>query len=257
MLRAANLGEADRLVSIYTPDRGKMRVVARGARRLRSRLAPGIQPFTRSLFLCWRGRSLDGISQVQVLDGFRGLRESLEAMTAGAYACELIDVAAGEGDANPSLYNLLFSVLRLLDNRAGSRDARAGIDLAGDHVLLLAFQWQALALLGYRPRLEKCVSCSEPVKPAGGQVWFSLADGGVVCRDHAHNPRDWRQVPGPVIGILQGLLRMPLKAAPNLHLAPEQKNALTALTREFRTYVLERSLRSDRLWDLLQADAKT
>ncbi|HEX6989777.1 MAG TPA: DNA repair protein RecO, partial [Bacillota bacterium] len=114
VLRARDLAEADRLVILYTPDRGKHRAVARGARRPRSRLASGIQPFTRALYLCWRGRSLDGISQVEVIEGFAPLRTDLERLAAATYACELIDAITQESDPQPRLFALLVFTLRAL-----------------------------------------------------------------------------------------------------------------------------------------------
>lgn len=255
VLRSSDLGEADRLVGIYTPDRGKLRLVAKGSRRHRSRLSAGIQPFTRSMFLCWHGRNLDGISQLQVLESFRMLREDLEAMAAAVYACELVDALAAEGDANPRLYKLLLETLRVLSGNAGRTATGAGAvrsyrDLSGDCFLLLAFQWQALAALGFCPELERCIICGDPLTIKGGDLGFSPAEGGVICRRHSGDSGIPR-VPGKVIGALRGLLRVPLRAAPLLRLMPGDAGVLIGLSRSYLSHVLERDLRSKRWLDML------
>lgn len=255
VLRARDFGEADKLVTIYTPDRGKHRAVAKGARRVRSRLAAGIQPFTRAMFLCWRGRSLDGISQVEVIEGFSPLRTDLERLAAATYACELVDAVSQEGDAQPRVFALLVFTLRAL---AEARPDAAGAAqvLDGLERLLLSFQWKLLALVGFRPTLDRCVVCGEPVEDGGGEVAVSLEAGGVVCRRHGQEAGSVRAVPGTVTGAVTGLLRAPLRAALGLRLSAGEAAALAALTRDFLAYQLERYPQSRAFLDVLREQAR-
>ncbi|HEY8449449.1 MAG TPA: DNA repair protein RecO [Bacillota bacterium] len=254
VLRVHELGEADRLVTLYTPARGKCRLVAKGARRLRSRLAAGIQPLTHSRLLCWRGRSLDGISQVEVVDSFRPLRESLEALALATYACELVDALTAAEDANPRLYGLLLALLRTLADEAQAR-RRTGELAAGGERLLWAFQWKALALTGYRPALDGCAVCGDPAALAAAEVIVSLAEGGVVCPLHVGAGALLR-VPVAVVGTIRGLLAAPLRAALNLRLSASEAGALAGLSRDFLNYVLERELHSEGFLELLRTQLR-
>lgn len=315
VLRTRDLAEADRLVIMYTPDRGKHRAVARGARRPRSRLAAGIQPFTRAMYLCWKGRNLDGISQVEVVEGFAPLRTSLERLAAATYACELIDAVTQDNDPQPRLYALLVFTLRALAETTSDAVAPAGPDarpagpgargmgpdaarevsdarrrggaglgvegpgspspgipgaegsggepgygtaaLFGDlERLLLSFQWKLLALTGFRPAFDRCTTCGEPVADDAAEVAVSLAEGGVVCSRHAAGAGTVRILPAAVTGAVMGMLRAPLKAALGLRLTPGAAAALTALSRDYLAYHLERYPQSRAFLDVLREQAR-
>jgi len=232
VLRTRDLAEADRLVIMYTPDRGKHQTIAQNARRPRSRLAAGIQPFTRALYLCWRGRSLDGISQVEVIEGFPPLRTNLERLAAATYACELIDVVTQENDPQPRLFALLVFTLRAL--------AEVDPEPPGLERLLLSYQWKLLALAGFRPAFDRCTLCGEPVAEHADEVVVSLAEGGVVCDRHAGGAEATRVLPAAVTGAVLGMLRSPLRSAVGLQLSPGAAAALAALSRDYLAYHLER-----------------
>jgi len=256
VLRTHDLAEADRLVIMYTPDRGKHRAVAKGARRPRSRLAAGIQPFTRAVYLCWQGRNLDGISQVEVVESFAPLRAHLERLAAASYACELMDAVTQENDPQPRLYALLVFTLRALAEAEPEVHAESPAALLGGlERLLLSFQWKLLALTGFRPTFDRCIACGEPVADSAGEVAVSLAEGGVVCDRHARGAGMVRVLPAEVTGAVTGLLRAPLKAALGLRLSPGAAAALSALTRDYLAYHLERYPQSRAFLDVLREQA--
>src|SRR5579875_3972014 len=121
VLRAAAFGEADRLVTLLSPDHGKIRAVAKGTSRPRSRLAATVQPFVRGRYLLWQGRELDGISQAEALDVHRGLGLDVGAMAAASYCCELADALCQERQEARASYATLLATLGLLAARAGQR----------------------------------------------------------------------------------------------------------------------------------------
>lgn len=233
VLHSRPFGEADRLVTLLTRERGKHRAVARGARRPRSTLAAGVQPFVRASYLLWRGRSLDGISQCQVLEGFRPLREELERMARAACACELADGLLREDDPQPEVFALLLEGLRLL---AGARPEALPR-------VLLACEWQLLSLGGFRPELEACAQCGAALPP--GEAAFSARAGGAVCP--GCRAEHTVLLSGAARAALGFLLRQPLAAAPRLRLVPGDLRALEAAADALVEHVLERPLNS-RAW---------
>lgn len=252
VLSARDFGEADRLVTVYTADRGLHRLIAKGARRVRSRLAAGVLPFSRSLFLCWQGRSLDGISQVEVVEGFSALRSDLERLAAATYACELMAAISQEGDHQPRLYPLLVHTLRAL---AALRPQAVpnGAVLDGLERLLLSYQWKLLALTGFRPALDRCVRCGEPAgNDAAGEIAISSQEGGVLCRHHVAELASVRIVPAAVAGAIIGLIGAPLRAAVSLRLDHREAAALAAVSRDFLHHLLERTPRSRSFLDTLR-----
>lgn len=174
VLRRRNLGEADRLVTVLSRDRGKLTVVARGARRPRSRLGGRLEPCTRVRALVVEGRRLDLVSQVEVLDARAGLRDDLERMAAATILLELTDRALVDRQPHPDVYRLLDGALDLV-GRGGSG---------------LAWVWYAARLLGatgYRPSVARCVGCGQRL--SGAVAWSATLGGALHARCRARDPR--------------------------------------------------------------------
>ncbi|HEY8417441.1 MAG TPA: DNA repair protein RecO [Limnochordales bacterium] len=164
VLRARNLGEADKIVTFFTHSRGKVEAVARGVRRPRSRLLGPTQLFTYGRYLFFEGKNLDTLSQGEIAESFRPLREDLDRMAYASYVAELVDRSTEAGDRHEGLFPLLVSVLRLL--------------AASDQLALVAryFELHLLAELGYRPQLGGCTRCG-----ALQATVFSAEAGGLLC----------------------------------------------------------------------------
>ncbi|HXW36023.1 MAG TPA: DNA repair protein RecO [Acidimicrobiales bacterium] len=165
VLRTMRLGEADRIVSIVTRAHGKVRAVAKGVRRTKSKFGGRLEPLSHVTMMCWRGRELDIVNQVEVIDSFRSVREDLNRVTKAYTLLEVVDQLSQEGHSNPSLYDMLVRALGVL----GRDDPVA---------LVPAFLLKALALEGSAPFLDACVSCGEPDE----LVAFDPVEGGALCR---------------------------------------------------------------------------
>lgn len=165
VLRARDCGDGDKLLTLFSREYGKIRVIAHGVAKPASRKRGSVQPFTLSRFLLYRGRELDSVSQCEGLEMFSYLRESLEKISFASYLTELVDALAPDGEPNETLFLLLLTTLRLM----GEGDPE---------MLARAFEIKAAGLMGYRPVLENCASCGET---AGGRLYFSPALGGLLC----------------------------------------------------------------------------
>src|SRR5207253_1529283 len=147
ILKRMDLGEADRIVTLYTRDVGKVRAVAKGVRRAVSRSAGHLEPFTLSDVLFAVGRELDVISQADSLEAFRGVREDLELTTHAYYLAEVVDLLTEDRMENRAVFDVLVDGLHNLGAAAEAR------------LVLIVFQLKLLDALGYRPELRECVSC--------------------------------------------------------------------------------------------------
>ncbi|MCS6911433.1 MAG: DNA repair protein RecO, partial [Anaerolineales bacterium] len=114
VLRRKDIGEADRILTLLTPERGKVRVVAKGIRKPRSRKAGHLELFTRTHLLIAAGRDLDIVTQAQLADAHQPIREDLVRGAYAAYAVELMDRFTPEQQESPELYNLLAAMLAWL-----------------------------------------------------------------------------------------------------------------------------------------------
>lgn len=178
VLKARDFGESDRVLTIFDRNLGKLEAVARGVRRARSRLRGPCQPFSHSYFFLWRGRSLDGVSQAELVESFEALRADLIKLAVASYVAELVDAIVHEGDPSPDVYDLVLGVFRWLEE----------LEPTPHNVTLVlrTFELQLLGLGGFGPSLDSCATCGAPAAAwAGGEgpAWivFGPAAGGVVC----------------------------------------------------------------------------
>jgi DNA repair protein RecO (recombination protein O) len=170
VLRSIRYAEADRILHLYTAERGRVGAIAKGARRPKSRFGGRLEPFFRLDLLLHEGRGeLLTVTQAATVDGYPRLRASGAALGAGARACDAVLRLLDSAEANPPAYNLLCRYLALLDDP--SAEAAASLPTA------LSFRLKLALAAGFAPELASCTRCGEAEHLAG----FSGAAGGVVC----------------------------------------------------------------------------
>lgn len=192
VLRTMRLGEADRIVTFATPEHGKVRAVAKGARKTKSRLRGRLEPMTHLTMMCWRGRELDVVNQVEVVDHFKSIRGDLDRVPTALTMLEVVDHVALERHPMPETFRMLVGALRTLDAQASP-------------VLLGAFLWKLLTLEGVGPSLEQCARCGKPET----LVAFDANEGGFLCR----SCRRGQAVSGDAVTLLRRILGGDLRGA--------------------------------------------
>ena len=166
VLRTIKLGESDRIVTFVTQTHGKVRAVAKGVRKTKSRFGARLEPLTHVALQLYEGRGdLDTVTQAETIDTFRPVREDLDRMTRATAMLEVVDQVAQEREANPRLYQMLVGALRAMAANSSP-------------VLVPAFFWKLLSLEGFHPMLDVCAGCGTPDE----LVAFDLSQGGVLCR---------------------------------------------------------------------------
>jgi DNA repair protein RecO (recombination protein O) len=242
VLRRLNLGEADRILTLYTPNEGKLRAIAKGVRRPSSRFAGHLEPFSRTLVQLARGRELDVVTQTETQEAFRYLREDLERTAQGYYALELVDRLTPDRLENRAVYELLRELLSTLDEPTGSSLA------------LPYFVVQVLGALGYRPQLGKCVACEATIEP--GRNWFSLTLGGVLCPACGPAEPSANEIPLGVLKVLRYLQRTSALAGVRLQIGREVHGGVDAVLRAYVEALVERRLGAGEFLDRLHADER-
>lgn len=165
VLRTYKLGEADRIVVIYTRGRGKVRAVAKGVRRTKSKFGSRLEPASLVQLQLYEGRTLDIVTQAERVEPLAGLRANLDNYGRATIVLEAVEQITADGEANPALYKLLIGALRELDQ-------------SGNALVVPAFVAKLLALEGVQPMVDACVGCGATEDLATLQ----LHDGGVFCR---------------------------------------------------------------------------
>jgi DNA repair protein RecO (recombination protein O) len=168
VLKAYNYGEADRILTLITPNSGKLRAVAKGIRKTKSRMSGHLDLFTRSTLFVARGRQLDIITQAETIENFRGVRDDLWRSSYCHYVAELLDGFSAEALPNYPLYALSVQTLRRLATSSTC------------DLVVRVFELQLLGHTGYRPQLHRCLGCEASIEPDGNR--FSVKLGGVLCQ---------------------------------------------------------------------------
>jgi len=231
VLRHADWGEADRLVTLYTRERGKVRAIAKGARKIRSRKAGHLEPFTRVTLQLARGHDLLIVTQADTLEAYLPIHENLVKTSQAAYVVELLDRFTYEDDTEN--YNIFRQLTEVL----------ARIEKETDPWLALRYyEMRLMDLLGYRPHLFECASCGREIKAE--DQFFSASQGGVVCPVcGVALPGAWR-VSVKALKYLRHFQRSDYAGAQRARPAPEVQSEVETLLQRYVTYFLERALNS-------------
>lgn len=176
VLRTHKLGEADRIVVLFTEAHGKVRAVAKGVRKTKSRFGGRLEPGSNIRLLLYEGREhplggegrLDTITQAETIEAHRAIHEDLGRLTDAMALLEAVDQVAQERETDARLYRMLQGALRTLAERRSP-------------LLVASFYWKMLALEGMAPQFDACIHCQTPVEEAA-PVGLDLLEGGVVCR---------------------------------------------------------------------------
>ncbi len=167
VLRRYDFGEAGRQLVVFTPNLGKLSMIAKGVKRVTSKLAGHLEPLTLSTIVAARGRNLDTVTQADTVESFVRARTDPDRVFYGLLVIELLDKLTLEGEENRALWDLLIQTLRRIDAEDDPWAAAA------------YFQVRLLVLSGYKPELGRCVECEGDLDARS--LFFSPMLGGALC----------------------------------------------------------------------------
>jgi len=230
ILRRSDFGETDFLLTLYTPQHGKVKAIAKGARKPIARLTGQVELFARSDMVINRGRELHIITQAESQQTHIPFQENLERSVYASHFAELLDQFAFEGEENRGAYHLITSALDWLC------EPDANWKLAARY-----YEFRLLRVMGYEPATFNCAIGSEVL--AAANQFFSPVDGGVVCEDHAAG-REFMRISLPIFKLLRHFSRHDWEMVKALTLTEKQNTQLERILHTYLIYLLERRLKS-------------
>jgi DNA repair protein RecO (recombination protein O) len=243
VLRRKDFGEADRMLTILTPGYGKVRVLAKGIRKPKSRKAGHLELFTCSNLLIAKGRDLDIVTQAQTVNAYRPLREYLLRGAYAAYMVELLDRFTPDEQENRELYDLLCQGFGWL---CESRDLALAVRYYEVHLLGLA---------GFQPQLRRCVVGGQTI--VAEDQFFSSVEGGVVCAQCGHErpPADRLPISLNALKCLRHFQSQPYAKVASLRLSPGLHMELEHILARYIATILERQLKSIEFLKLVRRES--
>jgi DNA repair protein RecO (recombination protein O) len=256
VLRRQDFGEADRIITLYSAAHGKVRAIAKGARRPKSRVGGHVELFTHVKALVAQGRNLDIITQAETVRPFAAIRDDLWVAASACYCAELVDRLTEERLDNQAVFDLLLKQLTYLDQSAhrpapGSPGAGPDPEI---ELSLRAFELRLLGHLGYAPELFRCIQCGEPLRPGDNRM--SPSGGGTLCPGCSPSHPGARLVSVNAIKAMRLMASEPFGVFQRIRLPVETTQEIDGALRGHVNYVLERQLRTAEFLDRLKADRK-
>jgi len=225
VLRTYKLRESDRIVVFHTAEHGKVRAVAKGVRKTKSRFGARLEPMSHVNLLLYRGRELDIVNQAEAVESLSPMLSSLDRASQGLAVVEAVDQLSLEREPNLQLYRMLVGVLRTIATSPSPLN-------------VAAFYWKLLAGEGMGPELDRCLRCGE-TEPTTTFVAFDLNEGGVLCR----TCRSGQAISPDALDILRDILGGRLVHALSLPESPATHEVSTLATRALEFHI-ERHLKA-------------
>lgn len=241
IIRKTKLGEADRILTLYTPYLGKIQAVAKGVRRPKSKMAGHLELLSHSLVSLARGKNLDTVTGSQTITGFLPLKSDLWLTASALYAIELVDQFAADNVENYPLFRLLLETMQRLSQSTDNE------------LVLRYYELHLLEEVGYRPQLQQCVSCGSTESDIS---FFSPDAGGVLCPVCSRGqPLAYSISPGAlkVLRLLQG---SDYRAAGHLRISPSLSVEVDRITKRYIRHLLEREIRSAAWLNMLKEQVR-
>ncbi len=238
ILKKIKLGEADRILTLYTPHLGKIEGVAKGVRRPRSKMAGHLELLTHSLVTLARGRNLDTVIGSQTINSFLPLKTDLTLTSYALYAIELTEKFTPDDVENYPLFQLLLETMNYL--------CQGG----NNELTLRYFELHLLNDVGYRPQLQQCVSCHQPLEPVTNS--FSASAGGVLCPRCCQTQFLAQPLSVNALKVLRLLQSSDYNTASKLKMNRELSGEVEEVMRGYIKYLLEREVKSATWLDTLR-----
>lgn len=225
VLRTRDLGEADKIITLYSSARGKISTLAKGVKKTKSRLAALSHPFSYSNYLLFQGRTFYTVTQGEIIRSHHQLRDNLWKMAYATYFCEIVDLALEEGEPNETIFQLLLHSFLLLIQEEKRLSLIARL-----------FEIRFLTFSGYRPHLESCVFCQAEIEEK--TLKFSSRQGGLIC------PQCWEQdqygmhISRETLEIMKRFLRRDGWSLKNLRVSSQAEKELEKILRIYLNHYL-------------------
>jgi DNA repair protein RecO (recombination protein O) len=233
VLRRRDFRDADRILTVFTPNYGKLELIAKGIRKTTSRKAGHLELFSHSALMVAQGRTWDIVTEVVGVESFPNIRTDLDKIGQANYIGELVDSFSESDDENLALWELLIIALQELDSLPTGQDGR---------LLQHWFEMNLLSLAGFQPQLYQCLYCDEELEPTTNYI--SLLEGGVVCPTCAQGRRDLEPLEIDVFKVLRFLQSRPWQTVRQITVRPHILRQVDSLLYRYLLTVLERQLKS-------------
>lgn len=236
ILRHRNFRESDRLLTVYTKDHGKLEVVARGSRKITSKLAGNLEPFILTELMVVRGKSFDTVTASETIQYFSAIRADFQKIQLASHYVEIIDNLIKVHHKDLRIFNLIKEVFSDIEKIVPFKEKRAKMDWY--------FAWRILRYLGFGPELYRCLVCRKRLREKNN--YFDFRRGGVVCFD-CYSPKEQKAslISPEATKVLRLVREGKKRTVMRLQIKKKLRGELDELTDSFLECILEKKLKTE------------
>lgn len=228
VLKRTNLAEADRILTVFTREKGKIKVIAKGVRKTLSKLAGHLELFCLVDLRLAEGRNLDIITDAQVKKCFLNLRGNLRSTTTAYYLTEITEKMTAENQKHPEIFDLLLDVLQDVNQKQSQ-------------LLVSYFELNFLNESGFKPELYRCLLCHGKILPKDN--YFSFQEGGLVCKNCSNTTLNFK-ISDSAIKVLRLFLKHKLSFVDKIKLDQKTVKEVSKITHQYLQYIHQKEFNS-------------
>jgi len=234
ILKSSEFQDADKIVTIFSNNYGKIRAIAKGVRKTKSKFGSSMEILTCAIFLFYKGRNLDIISQTEILDSFFSTCKQINKYALAVNCAEVINKLTEDREINGNLYFLFKELLYYIKE---AKDPK---------LLALSFKWKVLQVIGYKPSLFKCFRCNKKIE-GEKEIFFRIADGGITCSKCARqDKKDYISITEYFIRLLRRILITSLSSISKATISRERIEELEYITNIYLAYYSDIIFKTER-----------
>ena len=237
------LGETDKIIVFFTKDYGKIRAVAKGVRRLKSRLCGRVEILTHGdlIFFERVGKDLHSVNSFDIIETFQKLREDLLKIAYCSYMAELIQHVTSDGEPDSEIFELMLNTMSIIE----SSDA--------PEIFVRVFEIRLLEKLGLNPRLDSCIVCSDEINNENPR--FSVQAGGVICDKCSRSGHYVVAISRSTLDLMRRIREIPFELLTVLETSEISKQEMKKILSGFISFHVDvKNLRSLRFLESIESE---
>ena len=228
IINKTDRGESDRIFTIFTEDFGKLKLLAKGERKIKSKLRVGLELFYLSEIEFIQGKAHKTLTDAILIENFAGIRKDLNKLKIARQITEVLDALVKGEEPDQQIWQLLNETFDALNDWEVEKEKL--------EIIYYHFPWNFLAILGYQLDLYHCVFCQQKIQP--GKIYFNPTEGGLVCQKCVNGIKEAREIKADTVKILRFFLKEDLSILKRLKFGKEELKLLKEATKYYLSEVL-------------------
>jgi DNA repair protein RecO (recombination protein O) len=239
VLKRRNLGEADQLFTVFTEEFGKLILLAKAVRKIKSKLRGGLKLFSLSEIEFIQGKTYKTLTDARTLKEFPEIKKELRKTTLAFKMAEVLDIFTQVQQKEEKVWNLLIETFRLLDEKQIGKKSRSPFQVGSWKLIYYYFFWSLADFLGFRPQLQNCIFCHGNFK--NGPSYFSSEEGGVICGKCSAKIKEGDRITEDLVKILRVILEKNWGKLSRLKMNPKHFQELKKISEKYHNFLLNLS----------------